>query len=290
MASVLGRISEDQVFSEPYHFVHTTEALAPTDYKALEDAYPDWEALFPRILTPKGLTKYKTANNMLMHVPGIQALQDVFEVAPVWKDFLAYHYSQAFFDEVIKLLGDGMRQSYPDLEDKLGKPLEELTIQPRREPDRGADVTVEVQFAINTPVREPDRVRARHVDIPKKLFSGLFYMREPGDETEGGDLEICRWTEPPLFRRGYAEGVHAQNTHIDDDQCEVVDVVKYRANTAIFFVDSVDAIHGVTARQPTPHLRRYMNFVAEMREDLYDITAYNEKPKEVPWALMMGNN
>ena len=48
----------------------------------------------------------------------------------------------------------------------------------------------------------------------------------------------------------------------------------YKANTLLLFVNSPFAVHGVTERQPTPHLRRYVNFVAEMREPLYDIRQY----------------
>jgi hypothetical protein len=161
-----------------------------------------------------------------------------------------------------------------------------LTVQPRSAKDRGADLSIEFQFAINTPVQTASRVRARHVDNAKKLFSGLFYMREPDDDSVGGDLEICRWRATPEFKNAYVPGHQISNTHVHDNQVDLVDTVEYRANMLVMFVNSPFAVHGVTMRQPTPHFRRYINFIAEVREPLYDMMQYQNRAD--PWALMMG--
>lgn len=46
------------------------------------------------------------------------------------------------------------------------------------------------------------------------------------------------------------------------------------------------AFLAVTERQPTPHIRRYINIIAEFCKPLYDFEQYQENP--TPWALMMG--
>ena len=211
---------------------------------------------------------------MLMHLSGLHAFNDDFPIDREWQEFMGHHYSNDFVRQVIRYLGDGIRQSYQDLEQRLGKSLDELTVQPRHTKDQGADLWIDVQFAVNTPVRNLSRVRGRHVDDPKKLFAGLFYMRAPEDDSIGGDLEICRWQETPQFKNDFVLGEQVQNTHIQDHQVDLVDVVKYRANTLLLFINTPYAVHGVTERQPTQHFRRYINMIAEFREPLYDFKKY----------------
>ena len=55
-----------------------------------------------------------------------------------------------------------------------------------------------------------------------------------------------------------------------------MNTVKYGANTLLIFVNSPFAVHGVTERQPTPHLRRYINMIGEVREPLYDFKQYQD--------------
>lgn len=207
---------------------------------------------------------------------GLHAFSDEIPIDPIWQDFMRIHFSTDFFQQIIRHLGDGVRESHPDLEDRLGKRLEDLTVQPRHTEDVGADLWIDAQFAINTPVREATSVRCRHVDDPKKLFAGLFYMPALDDNSIGGDLEICRWREAPRF----------QSVFVQNDKVDLVDIVKYQANTLLVFINSAQAVHGVTVRQPTSQVRRYVNFIAEFREPIYDLQQYQED--SVPWALTMG--
>lgn len=285
MTSVLDRITEEHIHSDPFPYLTTTEALEPSYYESLAAHYPD----LPNIIRMRGSDKARqqlSKNNELIHMnePNTEAFG--ISIDPLWRDFFRFHTSNDFFRQIIAHLGDGIRRSYPDLEQKLGKSLEELTVQPRYAEDQGADLKVEIQFAFNTPVRKASKVRSFHVDDSRKLFAGLFYMRAPEDDSIGGDLEICRWREEPQFRNPYVPGHQVENTHIQDHQVDLVNTVKYRANTLMIFVNSPFSIHGVTERQPTPHIRRYINIIAEFSEPLYDFQRYQENPK--PWALMMG--
>ena len=127
-----------------------------------------------------------------------------------------------------------------------------------------ADVLVDCQFGINTPVSSPSRVRGFHLDSPKKLYNALLYMRAEEDDSDGGDLQICRFHDQPQFHKVTAP----------DDAVEVVDHVRYEANAFAFMVNSPAALHGVTPRMATPHLRRYINFLAELREPIFDLSPY----------------
>jgi hypothetical protein len=43
--------------------------------------------------------------------------------------------------------------------------------------------------------------------------------------------------------------------------------IPYRANQLVLFPQNIHALHGVSARQPTPHVRRYVFITAELTED-----------------------
>ena len=273
MTSILGRVTEDHVHGDPYPYLTISEALEPGYYHRLAAHFPDFSDIYRKYGSADGI-RQMSGDNRLVHLGGHSAFARHTPIHPVWHDFMRFHFSRDFYLQVVGRLGDGIRRNYPDLENRLGKRLDELTVQPRNMPDQGADVLIDVQFAINTPVRKASRVRSHHVDDPKKLFAGLFYCRAPEDDSIGGDLEISRWRDRPRFLNPYVPGRQLSNTHIEEHQIEVVNTVHYKANTLLLFVNSPFAVHGVTERQPTPHLRRYVNFVAEMREPLYDIRQY----------------
>jgi len=265
MNSIFDRIGPEHIHSDPFHYLTTSEALDPGYYEALAANFPDFS-------DHPGMER----NNALIHMSGLHAFADDIPIDPIWQEFMQIHYSNEFFQQIIRLLGDGIRQAHPNLEDRLGKRLEDLTVRPRHMEGTGADLWIDAQFAINTPVSEATSVRCRHVDDPKKIFAGLLYMPSPDDDTIGGELEICRWRGKPNF----------QSVFVQDNLVDLVDIVKYQANTLLVFIDSAEAVHSVTVRQPTPRVRRYVNFIAEFREPIFDLEQYQED--SVPWALIMG--
>jgi hypothetical protein len=91
-------------------------------------------------------------------------------------------------------------------------------------------------------------VRRGHLDLPNRLYSGLFYMRGADDATPGGDLELLRWkTGTPVDVTRY---------QIPDDELAVARTVPYAANVFVLFVNSPHALHGVTPRPPTYGIHR----------------------------------
>lgn len=89
-------------------------------------------------------------------------------------------------------------------------------------------------------------------------------MRNEEDDTTGSNLQICRFRDRPEFR----------DVTVDDACVDVVDQIDYRANSLIIWVNSPYALHGVTDREPTRRIRRYINFLAELREPVFDLTPY----------------
>ncbi|MBI1985927.1 MAG: hypothetical protein HYS64_04480, partial [Rhodospirillales bacterium] len=164
MVNLVDNFKDGDFRAEPFPHVCSTATLRPGHYRKLADSFPDLAAACPELWAK---------NNSGEAFSALQALE-AGVLSPAWREFIEYHYSPAFYLDVVRLLGDQMRKVHPHLEAQLGKSLESLTVAPRPTPG-DADVLVECQFCINTPVRTVSRVRGVHVDNPKKLFNALLY-------------------------------------------------------------------------------------------------------------------
>ncbi len=135
----------------------------------------------------------------------------------------------------------------------MGRRYEDWRVVPRGFPGE-ADIHLDCQFVMNTPVTEVGSVKTAHVDLCDKIFSALFYFRDSADDTPGGDFEIYRWRRAPRFIKH-----RSMNRDV-----EMVKIVKYEANAYACFLNSEQAVHGVSPRGITNVPRRYINFIAEL--------------------------
>jgi hypothetical protein len=101
------------------------------------------------------------------------------------------------------VFGRAIRQAHPSLEARVGKPLENW-ISTRRGSETKGDIILDAQFVVNTPVTKMSSVRPAHVDSEDEICAGLLYMRESGDMTEGGNLDIYKFRHAPAFGGHYA--------------------------------------------------------------------------------------
>jgi hypothetical protein len=249
--SVLARVDRSSIVDDPYPHVVAPDALDPALYAELEAAFPSFE----KIVGDRPLE-----NNQAYLCNAVEVIEDP-EMPRIWRDFFAFHVSDAFFREMLEFWREPLAREYPDLEQRFGKPLAELTTRMRR---RGvyktaenfdADVTMDVQFGVNSPASVPSTVRGPHVDKPEKLFAALLYFRDPLDDAEGGDLDLYR--------------VRSRHWHFDGrrdlrpDMVERFATVRYAPNTLVGWVNTQRSLHGVTPRARSTRPRRYVNFIAE---------------------------
>ena len=104
-----------------------------------------------------------------------------------------------------------------------------------------------------------------HIDNPRKIYSGLFYFKEPTDNVEGSDFVL--------------ESYDAEGNLIDEK------VIEYGNNFALIWACTPECWHRVTARGDSPkNLRRFINFVFESTDDLHDYVADGYGWKEVTVA------
>ena len=241
---LLSDVGQSDVVTEPYaHFTRSDVVSAPL--------YQELAADFPSLaMIVNGRTDLGSNEAVRMTVK--QVLTDR-RISPLWREFFEYHTSAAYWRDVTRLFAPHFRREFPGLEEGIGRRYEDWRVVPRGYAGE-ADVRLDCQFVMNTPVKRMSSVKTAHVDLCDKIFSALYYMRDPRDVSQGGDLDIYDWRREPRFVKHRAL--------IRD--VELVKTVPYSANSYLCFVNSPAAVHGVSPRGETDVPRRYINFIAEL--------------------------
>lgn len=168
--------------------------------------------------------------------------------------FMKYHTSQKFFQEIYTALHVS---EYYDLSDI---PLETGIRRATQAP-----IQLDCQLAINTPVTRRGSVRGPHIDDPRQLYAGLLYLPSDGDEA-GGDLDLYKWKGKPKF---HGRKNMKKKAEINSQDVKKVGTVSYEGGNFIFFLNSIDAIHGVSPRSKTDVVRKYINMISEIPSPLF---------------------
>jgi hypothetical protein len=276
-ASILGRARAHDVLSQPFSHLIAADALPSDAYRALAAHFPTTEMV---------LNGRPFSGNAAARIPAAKVWGNP-GIAPEWRSFFEFHTSQHFWRDIVRVFGAALRASHPDLERKAGKRLEDWRAGPRRSKgDRdGLDVRLDCQFVINTPWPEddagegasPPSVKTPHVDKRDTILSALLYFRDPDDDRPGGDLELYSWSRPPRFlgHRMVMSGDVAFQKQ-----------VPYSANTLIMFVNSAQAVHGVTPRAASRLPRRYINFIVETPFKAFQVPKLGPVARLIHWRRM----
>ena len=254
MLTELSRYSAADFAAEPFPHLVIEPALPWDQYEQLERAFPALE-IVTRGFAPRNNTAYLLS---ALHVPPM--------VAPFMRSFIGAMIGESFMLQLLRLVAPHVRRAFPDFESRLGTSIDQAKLAPRHSGIR-ADINVDVQIAINSPVTQVSRVRGVHVDNPLKLFNALLYMRPQHDGSSGGDLVLYRFTGRPRFHQGVV---------VDDGWVEPVSTIKYRRNCFVLFVNTPTSVHGVSPRGITSVPRRYINYLAEARVPVFDLAGYQE--------------
>jgi len=266
MKTLLSKVKQSDVILEPFPHIVVKDALEAEVCSQLASEWPSLETLRYGIVN-KGTD---LSSNKRLDYIAKESLNDA-QITPFWKEFIALHTSSIFFQEFINLFQEPILQIYPDFEQKYGS-FETLKSGLRMvDTFEQVDVLLDTLISVNTPTIAPSKaVRAAHVDLPDKLFAGLFYMRDPQDTSTGGDLEIYK------FKHGKAQGF--RSSAVADSYIEYVKTIEYERNVLILFINSIYSLHGVTVRSLTQYPRYFVNLVGEVKQPLFDMAKYQEKP------------
>jgi hypothetical protein len=246
---LLAGLRQEDVLDDPYaHF--TRSNMVPADiYAALEADFPSLKTI---------LDGRAAGSNQAVRMTVKQVLNDR-RISLLWREFFEFHTSGEYWRDVVRLFGDRFRRAFPNLEERVGRRYEDWRVVPRGFAGE-ADIHLDCQFVMNTPVTEVGSVKTAHVDLCDKIFSALFYFRQAGDNTPGADFEIYRWRRSPRFIKHRA---------LDRD-VEKVKAVPYAANAYACFLNSEQAVHAVSPRGVTNVPRRYINFIAELPVKVFE--------------------
>lgn len=257
--SILSNASTLDVRTEPYPHLVIKNALDPEIFQQLADQYPD----------PALVLNGREKKDTWYDYPACLAIKND-AITPLWKEFLAYHTSQAFYQDLINLFGDVIQQVHPSLTQRYNKPLSEFTTAIR---ETGAaqnpvnhqtDVSLECQFYVNY-TEQVRAVRGPHVDRPTELYAALLYFRDPADDSKGSDLQVCAAKDPQkLYPTDSQIKVDHLPMEVEDEKITVFDTAEYAANTLVLFINSKKSIHAVSPRTATPIARRHINFTADL--------------------------
>jgi hypothetical protein len=241
--NVLRHARHEMVRWEPYPHLVIENALDEETYALLEAEYPSEEVIRS--------AKHVYNRDQLQAWEGMSHPA----VSPLWQAFMRYHVSATFYQQMADLFSPWVKQLYPWLETEKGCALRDFTAGVR-DPHASSlpDVCLDCQPGLNVVSAEPVSYRSAHLDAHNKLFTGLFYMRIPGDDSTGGDFVLHRVKQPP-------PQFDTPST-VPEDQLEAVRTIRYGRNTAVFFMNSPVSLHSVTVRSGTPVPRRLVNLVA----------------------------
>ena len=261
--SLLAGQTSAALVMEPYPHIIINNALPRDYYQALEAHYPSIDALKQVVRAakrahPQSQTYARTLRHLGRRNRRVNIASTVVTnnsiLSPMWQEFINYHSSNAFFHEMVEVFRPAISRSYPEFD-----PTQAYAAH--RGSSETKDITIESMIAMNTPSWFRGKITGPHTDHPKKLFVGLFYMRDPRD-TAGGDLI--------LYKR--KQLVTAENLKWQrPNTVEAVNTVHYQANTLVVLLNSPQAVHGVTLRKASKYPRRFVNIIAERSKPFFRV-------------------
>ena len=226
-------------FRDPYPHVIIDDALPQDLYDDLYNNFPVKEIQnnLPLII---GHTYRYLADDVLN--------KKIIPVAKVWEDFFTAHTSQTYYEKVLDIFKDDLKNIDWFKNQKISV----------RNSASISQVVTETQFVVHNPIKET--TRTDHLDNPMEIYAGLFYMRQPEDKAEGGDFVIYQTDE--------IKEVAKQNGRelLENTARKAIKTIKYGPNKFVMFLNSNRSAHGVTPRTNSTTERLSINIIAEVTE------------------------
>ena len=255
--SVLEKARRADICYYPYPHLMIENCLPEDYYQKLSEEYPDENLTLE-------LNQWRNQNidqNQRNDISAFQALKNKSLLSQLWIDFIEYHTSQTFYREVLNLLGPEIKTTYPLIENRIGKRIEECSAGIRFDPEKDSgEISLDCQVGINTPVTRKSSVRRVHTDATEELFAMLLYFRTEEDDSQGGDLEIYKWKDKSERKFNGEE--------IDEKEADYIKTIRYSPNTLVIFINSENSLHAVSERSVTNHSRRLVNIIGEVYQSI----------------------
>lgn len=226
----------------------------PFPHLVVEDALPP--DAFARLLRGRPTPATGQRPSLRVPTPAWMLMQlDFYD--PAWRAFAEAHTRPAIARRVQALFADHLPPDTPRVEGKTFGVL-------GRETHETATVLTDARLEVISPTGDTwGSHRRGHLDTRNRLFTALYYLRAPEDDSDGGGLDLFRWRAPPTEAQKNAFQL------CEETVIERVATLPYRGNTLVCFPQSVDALHGQAPRGPTHHDRAYVFVTAEVEDDWF---------------------
>lgn len=256
--SILQRATSLDVLLEPYPHLILKNALPDHLCNELKLTYPSLQAQGVDI----DADNYRWSTHS-------SEIHKIHAIAPLWREFIEYHTSQRFLNEILQLFELPLLNLYPNRFPSRNA-LQMQMAQKRNVGCGGANILMlDAQISGNTPAKTAGSPRGVHFDAPHALYGGLYYLRDENDDSVGGDLQMWQWN--PRYSNGKKSGEYRED--VPRHHIELVKTIPYESNLLVIFINSIDSLHSVTVRQPTIHTRKFVNLLADSDSPFFDLRA-----------------
>jgi len=269
MESILDKVTEKYIRREPFTHVVFKNALPTELADRLLREYPS-----PYYLGKgrQGLARDgKLPNNIKIRYDSKDILNDD-KLSPFLKEFVSRHLTFDFFKQYMALLGEDIYRLHPKLREYL------KNIKPEDVGIRNIDtyktkkVLIEAELCVDTPVSKASSVRGIHLDNAHKIGVALLYLRDPSNNSVGGDFEVYKRKNSSNYIVNHISNIKERYLK----NFEKVASFPYEHNTLLMFLNTDRAFHGVSNRAPTDQLRQVFDIAIELPFPLFDISAHRE--------------
>ncbi len=273
--SILNNFDKSKYFLDPYPHLIIDKVFDDKIYEELETD-------FQKYLINEFQRKKEFLNeNTRVQLAASEISKNKNLKSKIWKDFVDYHCSKEFFLEFFKIFENEIYRLLPDVYKKIQQnQSKENFIEMRggyhksraelAKQNSKCDFVLDCQPSITTPnINGQKSVRGPHVDSPYKLYAGLFYLRNPKDQLEGGDIVLYKPKNKVKFNN--------KTNVINYNDLERSKVFKYGINNLVMHLNTPLTVHGVSKRATGNFNRNLVNIIAESyREDkLFNLNYQN---------------
>jgi hypothetical protein len=146
--SILRGVTRADIRHEPYAHVVVENCLSAPLYEELARSFPADETVLG---LGKSARDGRARPNSRHDVHTQEILDNPGGFSQSWREFVRYHVSNAFFQELLELMGPEILATHPELERRLGRPLRELRTAVRGAPGAAdSDIALDCHIGINT--------------------------------------------------------------------------------------------------------------------------------------------
>ena len=249
--SLLDNASSKNLFLEPFPHLIIENALPSNYYEEINKNFPlqYFESL-----------ENSQDNNIRKDIMYPEFINKSIKINKIWRDFVDLHSSDKFYHQILNLFIDQIMDRYQNL---FKNKSDLYNIENKNY----------LSTSVNTPVINRSSVRDAHLDKKNKLFTGLFYLKSNNDYSDGGDLNLYSWKASISTnqKRHISFRSEIPNKYVQFNKS-----IKYKANTFVIFLNSLDSLHGVSPRSVTSHYRKMCVYTSVLPFSIDTISLFDK--------------